>query len=140
MIQFIAQPSNDEIGSAFFSPETPAVYRWSLTRNLGGDCPLVIIGLNPSTADAIKPDPTITREIGFAKAWGYNWLVKANAYAYRATKPADMFKARRAGVDIVGEHNDQTIVAAVALAQQRNGRVMVAWGNNIDIERERTIG
>lgn len=137
----ISPPSHNETGSAFFSLETPIpLYRWSLTRNLGGSRPLVVIGLNPSTADAERNDPTIGREIGFAKLWGYSWLVKVNAYGYRTKSPAVMRKAQKSGVDIVGEHNDQTIVAAIAIAEQSDGRVMVAWGGNIDIERERAIG
>jgi hypothetical protein len=31
---------------------------------------LLVIGLNPSTADETKDDPTIRREIDFAKRWG----------------------------------------------------------------------
>jgi len=52
--------------------------------------PVMFIGLNPSTADETKDDPTIRRCVGFAKAWGYNALVMTNLFAYRATKPEDM--------------------------------------------------
>lgn len=69
-------------------------YRYVLWRNLGaGERDYVVfIGLNPSTADEEQDDPTIRRVKGFAKSWGYRWVAMLNLFAFRATKPADMFK------------------------------------------------
>lgn len=47
----------------------------------------MFIGLNPSTADESKDDPTIRRCIRFAKDWGYGGLLMMNAFAFRATDP-----------------------------------------------------
>ena len=66
-------------------------YRYALWRTWDEAKPQVmIIGLNPSTADETKDDPTITRCINFAKAWGYGGVCMANLFAYRATAPSDV--------------------------------------------------
>ena len=84
---------------------------------------LNVIGLNPSTADETRDDPTIRRCIGFAKAWGSGALCMTNAYAYRATKPADMFAA----LDPVGAFNDHWLLECAGAASM----ALAAWGSNI---------
>lgn len=123
--------------TARFSP--CGTYRYELTRELGGERPLVICGLNPSTATAETNDPTIRREIGFARHWGCGRLVKVNAYAFRATDPKVMKRKRRTGVDIVGPDNDRCIQNAVDLARITNGIVLVAWGGNIEPSRQAEV-
>ncbi len=49
------------------------------------------IGLNPSIADETIDDPTITRCINYAKAWGYGTLLMTNLFAFRSTYPKDIF-------------------------------------------------
>jgi len=79
------------------------LYRYWLTRIWRPVGPLVIfIGLNPSTADAEKDDPTIRRCINFAKDWKYRGLVMVNLFAFRATDPEEMKRA----ADPVGPEND----------------------------------
>jgi hypothetical protein len=127
-------------GTAWFSDD--GVYRWELTReNLGpGDpCPLVDIGLNPSTADHEEDDRTIAKGILYAIAWGCNRLVKCNAYAYCTKDPKIMFAAKRAGVDIVGVENDFAITRAVQLALGMGGKVLVSWGGNIEPYRQERL-
>lgn len=63
--------------------------RWDdLLAHQGGY--VLFIGMNPSMADADHNDPTITREIGFARRWGFRHLVKCNIGDYRATHPRDL--------------------------------------------------
>lgn len=81
------------------------LYRYVLTRTWGDQPPVCFIGLNPSTADEEKDDQTIRKEIAFAKAWGRGGIIKLNLFAWRATKPADMFKQRVFGTDIIGPKN-----------------------------------
>lgn len=110
--------------SAALSPD--GIYRYSLLRTWRGDGPLDMwIMLNPSTADATKDDPTIRRCIGFSKSWGSAGLVVVNLYAYRATKPFDLWAAQSRGVDIIGPDTDSWITAH---AQTAMGRVICAWG------------
>lgn len=78
------------------------------------------IGLNPSTADETKDDPTIRRCIGYAKAWGYGALCMTNLFAFRATDPRVM---KRQGAPI-GLDNTPTIVRVAKEA----GIIICAWG------------
>lgn len=83
---------------------------------------LMVIGLNPSTVDEMKDDPTIRRCIGFAKAWGFGALCKTNLFAWRDTKPANMKKAELPeGID-----NQHWILKCGSEA----GLVLAAWGKN----------
>lgn len=84
------------------------------------------IGLNPSTADEMKNDPTVRRDIGYAKAWGYSTLVKANLFGYRATDPDALYDAAEHGQDIVGPANNEQLLAMATKADL----VVCAWGNH----------
>jgi hypothetical protein len=98
-------------------------YRYSLTREWSQSGGLVLfIGLNPSTADAMKDDPTIRRCASFAEAWGYGGLLMANLFAYRATDPADMLDV----LDPVGPTNDACLRRMASKARL----VVAAWGTH----------
>lgn len=101
-------------------------YRYTLGRRWGVGSAATFIMLNPSTADALQDDPTIRRCIGFAKALGCEALHVANLYAYRATKPADLWKAD----DPVGPENDEALRTAFRTALREQGPVIAAWGAN----------
>jgi len=77
-------------GSAVLSPCSR--YRYLLGRRLHAPHRRVVmfLMLNPSTADAIQDDATVRRCIGFAHDWGYEVLLVANLFAYRATDPSDL--------------------------------------------------
>ena len=113
--------------SAAFSDD--GAYRYSLVRAWECDSGaaestsghLVVIGMNPSTADAARDDPTIRRCIDFARRWGHAELRVVNLFAYRSLTPA----ALRDAADPVGAGNDAAIAAAAAGA----GRVLCAWGS-----------
>lgn len=78
-------------------------FRFWLLRVWDEDLPVIcFIGVNPSTADETANDPTIRREMEFAKREGFGGILKLNLYAYRETVPAKMWKAQKAGVDIIG--------------------------------------
>lgn len=82
---------------------------------------VMFIGLNPSTADENKDDPTIRRCINFAKSWGYGGIYMLNLYGFRATKPIDMVQFD----DPVGPGNDE----AFGYFRTRVGLIVAAWGS-----------
>lgn len=134
-------------GTARFS--LCGTWRYDLTRDLSNyprpveKSPpkgvLLSVGLNPSTATGEDDDPTIHKESFLTIAWGYAIYVKVNAYGFRATLPTDMFAARDQGVDIVGPDNDAAISAAVDRVRSGGGRVLAAWGQNIEPARQRAV-
>jgi len=78
---------------------------------------VAFIGLNPSTADATRDDPTIRRCRAFASDWGYGAMVMVNLFDYRATRPEDLKRKRapvsRANDALVIEHcREATLVVA----------------------------
>jgi hypothetical protein len=100
-------------------------YRYRLWREFRTepgkpDSTVLFVMLNPSTADALADDPTIRKCIGFGRLWGYTRLEVVNLYAFRATQPADLWKAH----EPVGPDNDLHIADAVAAADL----VVYAWG------------
>jgi len=98
-------------------------YRFALWRLWDESKPFVmIIGLNPSTADETADDPTLTRCINFAKSWGYGGVCMTNLFAYRATDPNKMKEQKNP----IGIEND---VWLTKLAKEA-GIVVAAWGND----------
>ena len=78
--------------------------------------------MNPSIADETIDDPTITRCINYAKAWGYGTLLMTNLFAFRSTYPKDIYLVD----DPIGNENDNYILECVA----QSDLVVACWGNN----------
>jgi hypothetical protein len=107
------------------------VYRYTLGRRWVTDWEApaaVFVMLNPSTADAEVDDPTIRRCISFAKAFECGALHVVNLYAYRATKPADLWRAD----DPIGPDNDEILRETFRAAAQEDRPVVAAWGANAE--------
>ncbi len=106
---------------AEFSPDKK--YRYALWRIWDDSKQKVLfICLNPSTADALKDDPTIRRCVGFADNWGYGGLYIANLFAFRATNPRDMKKQNYP----IGPKNDDWILQMVGLCNI----TIISWGTH----------
>lgn len=112
-INYDGTPSNQES-----APYRPLLWRyWGPGKSL-----LHVCGLNPSTAGHVVNDPTIRREIDFAKRWGFDGLIKTNAFDLRATDPKVMLAHARPN----STQNDFYIY----LAQLKSGPPygVAAWG------------
>lgn len=106
--------------SAIFSP--CRLHRVRLEREVQLDGIVVaMIGVNPSTADATVNDPTITREVGFAKVHGWRRIIKGNVFSFRSTD----IKGLRGVLDHRHEENREHLIAIVADADM----VVPCWGS-----------
>ncbi|MEK6847490.1 MAG: DUF1643 domain-containing protein [Nanoarchaeota archaeon] len=98
-------------------------YRYTLNRTWDDSKgKILFIGLNPSTADEIKNDPTVTRMINFARKWGYGSVTICNLFSFRATFPDDLKKAP----DPVGTETDFWLQHELVNAE----KIIAAWGNH----------
>ena len=98
-------------------------YRYALWRMWNEHMPIaMIIGLNPSTADQTRNDPTITRCINFSRSWGYGGVCVTNLFGFRATAPTEL----KAHHDPIGKEND----AWVHEMAKGAAITVAAWGNH----------
>lgn len=113
--------SPNKIRETVFSRDR--IYRYTLWRYWNsGRGYINFIGLNPSTADERKDDPTIRKCIAFAKQWGFEALCMTNLFAYRATDPRKM----KGYPKPIGPDNDRRIVECAKGART----VVAAWGKH----------
>lgn len=125
---------NDDNGvesTAIFENKKNQLYRYFLSRQWGQLPPLIVIMLNPSTADAFKNDPTVQLIENLAKSMGFGGYIVLNVAAYRATEPADMLKQK----DPIGQHNLDVISWTVRAVINRwviTPAILLAYGNNVD--------
>lgn len=98
-------------------------YRYSLVRRWqSGQGRVMFIGLNPSTADHRRDDPTIRRCVNFARDWGFGELEVVNLFAWRATYPDDLKRQPHP----VGPRNNHFIRLGHRLADL----TVACWGND----------
>ena len=79
------------------------------------------IGLNPSSANEVRNDPTITRGIKRASNDGFGGFIQANMYAYVSTNPNVLL----GDGDFIGELNDDYIRYLTGIA----GQTICGWGS-----------
>ena len=98
--------------------------RYALGRS--GSRPLIIIGLNPSTADQYTRDQTLTRVESFARRRA-NGLIMCNLYPLRATDPDDL--PHHANPQFINR-NAGHILSMIKSAEIYE--IWAAWGDPID--------
>lgn len=99
-------------------------YRYTLTRRWSDALTTAVFcALNPSTADEREDDPTIRREIDFAKRWGHGGLIKVNLFAWRSTDSLGLLETS----DPVGPENDNAISRAMWTP---HAVVIACWGSH----------
>lgn len=107
-------------------PDGRHLYRYRLVIVWDSALPmLVVVFLNPSTADEEINDPTVTRTIERARRMGCGGLVVLNAFAWRETDRLKMLKV----ADPVGPMNDFNIRDQLVQAKAQGWPVIVGWGN-----------
>ena len=96
-------------------------YRYRLWRSWDSERPLMLmVMLNPSTADHEADDNTVRRCLAFARREGCGSLEVVNLFALRSSEPAALY----GHPDPVGPANDEVIAEAAA----RCDTLVAAWG------------
>jgi len=115
----------DSISGAVFSDDRR--HRYALWRIWDRSKPILIFtGLNASTANDIKNDPTVIRMIGFAKAWGFGGLIMVNLYPLVSPYPEDLLRwLKSSDCGQAAAVNDSVIKRARLMS----AKAMVGWGN-----------
>lgn len=114
-----------DINKWIYVPPFYSEYRYVLGTK--GSNPLIVIGINPSTASPDNLDPTLKRAQSIAHFNGYDSFWMINVYAQRATSPDDVEKACN---DFLHQQNLLAFKKLLCLSPTKN--VWCAWGNNIN--------
>lgn len=115
-------PQNDGIHRSAIMADNNT-RRYLLTRRWGHSQSkaLLFVGLNPSTANGERDDPTLRRLMRLAVAWEYGRLLVCNLFSLVSPHPNDLLGQP----DLVGPDNDITIHAAV----RESLMVLAGWGS-----------
>ena len=113
--------------AAFFG-ESDAVfsacenYRYRLWRRWSDGPSIAFLMLNPSTADAFRNDPTVERCHRRAVDMGFGALEVVNIFAFRATDPKNLKKAKAP----IGPLNNEILIETARAADM----TVCAWGSH----------
>jgi hypothetical protein len=102
-------------------------YRYRLWRQWDEALPAItLVMLNPSAADAVYNDQTISTCMRLARRFNFGSIEVVNLFAYCTSDPRQLKQARNP----VGKHNDHYIWAS---AQKANS-ILIAWGNHGNLQ------
>jgi hypothetical protein len=113
---------------SIYSNDTENSCRFALGTQ--GINPLIVIGINPSTADEKLPDRTIRKVIGFANRNGYDSFIMLNLYPQRTPYPDDLHMEIN---EDIFNCNLKTIYEVVT--KYDNPTILVAWSERITVRR-----
>lgn len=100
-------------------------HRFALEQ--AGENTLLVVGVNPSTADENKPDPTMMSVLRFVNAFGYDGFVMLNLSSERATNPNDL------STDLDKEMHLKNLSVISSLGKKHlNADVLLAFGSHIN--------
>ena len=91
-----------------------------------GDNPLVCFGINPSTAEPNKLDPTVRRVQLVSEFTGHDSFIMFNVYPQRATDPKNLHLTADMEIVKVNEMFVSKVVGG------RRLKIWAAWGNLIE--------
>ena len=111
--------------SWLYVPPFYSEYRYILGTR--GQRPLICVGVNPSTAAPGDLDNTLKSVERVAHFNGYDSFIMFNVYAQRATRPADMERARNELL-----HRENMAAFDYALSLSDAPAVWAAWGTVIE--------
>ena len=95
---------------------------------LAGKHPLIVVGLNPSTANEVHPDPTVRKMMGFAERAGYDGLIILNLSSERATDKQEL------AVCLDEEmHQESLQIVQKVIARYPDTDIWAAWGDRVAV-------
>jgi len=95
-----------------------------------GENSLLVVCLNPSTADITSLDPTTRNVETIAVNHGYNGWLLFNLSAQRSTKP---WRMHNNAVDQFHQENIERLITLLHSNEYGIQNVLFAWGNNIEL-------
>lgn len=108
------------VGESYAAFSPCRTWRYSLVRRFAPGPLLRVVGLNPSTADAFRNDPTVTRCVRRSAQGGFGGLLMQNLFGLRSTDPQGLLAAN----DPVGPQCDELLLRP----NEPVGATLVAWG------------
>lgn len=90
--------------------------------------PLIVIGINPSTANDKDSDRTINRVIGFAEGNGFDSFVMLNLYPQRTPFPDDLHVKRDISITTI----NLKIISEI-LEKYDAPKILAAWSEKIAV-------
>ncbi len=114
-----------DVNKWLYVPNVYTEYRYILGTN--GEKPLICIGINPSTAEPDRLDPTLKSVERIALQNGFDSFIMFNVYAQRATSPDDMERTVNTRL-----HEENMRAFEYVLSLSKAPTVWAAWGNIIE--------
>lgn len=109
-------------GAIFSDDRTRRYWLGRKVEGVDSERRLFICAVQPSNADETINDPTILRELGFARRWGFGWLDKVNVFDRHSPDPNTLYTDDKP----VSHENDDYVFAAA----DRGDLHVCAWGNH----------
>jgi len=109
-------------GAIFSADRTRRLWLGRKVQDIESPRRLFICAVQPSDADENSNDPTIIRELGFARRWGFGWLDKVNLFDLVSSDTDTLY----ASANPVTDENDAYVFAAAARCDLH----LCAWGNH----------
>jgi hypothetical protein len=108
-------------------------YRWILKRELlSGKKTIVFIGLNPSKANSLNNDRTLTRIINFCSKWNYKNIYLINLFGLVSKSPILLSKSN----DPIGGNNDLITLKSLEFWRENiNCDLWLGWGDKGQLNR-----
>lgn len=94
-----------------------------------GDNPLLVLGLNPSSADDSTPNPTVKRIMGIAARAGNDGFILINLYPHRSTYPTGIHRNLNLKKHRQNIHEIDSLLSDLNLPEVD---ILLGFGNHID--------
>lgn len=112
-----------DIENQIYIDEKTLSHRYLLEKK--GNRELIVLGLNPSTADSEVPDRTMKKVMHYAEQEGFDGFAMINLYPQRATKPYNL-KEFNPEIHKKNLEKIETLISRI-----ENPIILLAFGGNI---------